>query len=46
MTMGGKDVIARMRSDANVKPGIDFMFAVNMEKAVAFDPKTEVRIAP
>lgn len=46
MTMGGKDVIARMRSDAEVKPGIDFTFAVNMEKAVAFDPETEIRILP
>jgi multiple sugar transport system ATP-binding protein len=46
MTLGGKDVIARMRSDANVRAGADFAFAVNMEKAVAFDPKTELRIAP
>ena len=46
MTLGGKDVIARMRSDADVRPGADFPFAVNMEKAVAFDPETEKRIAP
>ncbi len=46
MTLGGKDVIARMRSDADVRPGADFSFAVNMEKAVAFDPATENRIAP
>ena len=46
MTLGGKDVIARMRSDADVRPGIDFSFAVNMEKAVAFDPETEKRIVP
>ena len=45
MEMGGKDVIARMRSDAEVKAGADFSFAVNMEKAVAFDPKAETRIA-
>lgn len=45
MTLGGKDVIARMRSDANVRPGADFTFAVNMEKAVAFDPESETRIA-
>ena len=44
MTLGGRDVIARMRSDAEVKPGADFVFAVNMEKAVAFDPQTENRI--
>ena len=46
MTLGGRDVIARMRSDANVRAGEDFQFAVNMEKAVAFDPETENRIAP
>jgi len=46
MTLGGKDVIARMRSDANVSPGADFTFAVNMEKAVAFDPETGSRIIP
>jgi multiple sugar transport system ATP-binding protein len=35
-----------MRSDAEVSPGADFTFAVNMEKAVAFDPTTEERIKP
>ncbi|MEM9642215.1 MAG: ABC transporter ATP-binding protein [Pseudomonadota bacterium] len=44
MSLGGKDVIARMRSDAEVRAGQDFDFAVNMEKAVAFDPETEDRI--
>ena len=44
MTLGGRDVVARMRSDAEVQPGADFTFAVNMEKAVAFDPSTEKRI--
>ena len=44
MTLSGKDAIARMRADANVASGQAFGFAVNMEKAVAFDPKTEVRI--
>ncbi|WP_170785836.1 ABC transporter ATP-binding protein [Ruegeria lacuscaerulensis] len=44
MTLGGRDVIARMRSDAEVSPAQDFTFAVNMEKAVAFDPETENRI--
>jgi multiple sugar transport system ATP-binding protein len=44
MTLGGKDVIARMRADADVAPGQVFDFAVNMEKAVAFDPATEARI--
>jgi len=44
MNLSGKDVIARMRADANVAPGQVFDFAVNMEKAVAFDPKSEERI--
>jgi multiple sugar transport system ATP-binding protein len=45
MTLSGKDAIARMRADANVAAGQSFDFAVNMEKAVAFDPETEERIA-
>ncbi len=46
MTLGGRDAIARMRADASVAAGQDFDFAVNMDKAVAFDPATETRIAP
>jgi multiple sugar transport system ATP-binding protein len=46
MTLGGKDAIARMRADADVRTGQSFKFAVNMEKAVAFDPQTEKRIQP
>jgi multiple sugar transport system ATP-binding protein len=44
MTLAGKDCIARMRADAEVRSGQRFDFAVNMDKAVAFDPETEVRI--
>jgi multiple sugar transport system ATP-binding protein len=44
MELGGRDIIARMRADANVRSGHEFDFAINMEKAVAFDPKTEKRI--
>ncbi len=44
-TLSGKDCIARMRADASVEAGKPFTFAVNMDKAVAFDPKTEERIA-
>jgi multiple sugar transport system ATP-binding protein len=44
-TIAGRDVIARMRADAAVSPGEVFDFAVNMDKAVAFDPKTEARIS-
>ena len=46
MQLCGKDIVARMRADAEVAPGQVFDFAVNMEKAVAFDPATEMRIAP
>jgi len=45
MTLGGRDAIARMRADAAVTAGQTYTFAVNMEKAVAFDPETEERIA-
>jgi multiple sugar transport system ATP-binding protein len=44
MTLSGKDAIARMRADAHVTAGQTFDFAVNMDKAVAFDPQTEQRI--
>ena len=44
MSLGARDVIARMRADVDIAGGDDFEFAVNMEKAVAFDPKTEERI--
>ena len=43
--MGGKDVTGRFRADVAVRAGERFPFAVNMEKAVAFDPATEARIA-
>jgi multiple sugar transport system ATP-binding protein len=43
--IGGKDVTGRFRADVAVKPGDRFPFAFNMEKAVAFDPQTELRIA-
>jgi multiple sugar transport system ATP-binding protein len=45
MTLVGKDCIARMRADADVHPGHVFEFAINMDKAVLFDPKSEARIA-
>ncbi|MCA3485725.1 MAG: hypothetical protein IOD05_09995 [Rhodobacter sp.] len=41
MEPGGKDIVARMRADAAVRSGQEFDFAINMEKAVAFDPGTE-----
>jgi multiple sugar transport system ATP-binding protein len=43
--LGGREVIARMRSDMNVTPRSTVPFAFNMEKAVFFDPETQRRIA-
>ncbi len=43
-TLGGADCVARMRADAQVAPGQETTFAINMEKAVAFDPETQARI--
>jgi len=43
-TLAGRDCIARMRADAEVFPAQSFDFAVNMDKAVLFDPETEKRI--
>ena len=41
---GDTEVTGRFRADVDVKAGTRFPFAVNMEKAVAFDPETERRI--
>ncbi len=41
---GNTEVTGRFRADVNVTVGGAFPFAVNMEKAVAFDPQTEARI--
>src|SRR5262249_14140277 len=38
--LGGVEVIARMRADADLKPGQIAPFAFNMEKAVLFDPES------
>ncbi len=43
-TIGGVECIARMRADTDARPGQPSEFAVNMEKAIFFDPKTEDRI--
>ncbi|MBO6758680.1 MAG: sn-glycerol-3-phosphate ABC transporter ATP-binding protein UgpC [Roseibium sp.] len=43
--IGGKDVTGRFRADVAVNAGQRFPFAFNMEKAVAFDPQSEQRIA-
>jgi len=41
---GGKEITGRFRADVSVKAGDTFPFAINMEKAVVFDPKSEMRI--
>jgi multiple sugar transport system ATP-binding protein len=43
--LGGREVIGRMRSDMHVLPHSTVSFAFNMDKAVFFDPKSELRIA-
>ena len=42
--LGGRDFVARMRSDANVAPKSETVFAFNMDRASFFDPDTEQRI--
>jgi multiple sugar transport system ATP-binding protein len=44
LAVSGRDCIARMRADAEVRRGDTVDFAVNMDKAVVFDPKSEARI--
>jgi multiple sugar transport system ATP-binding protein len=38
--LGGKALVARMRSDAEVKAGQTVPFAFNLDKAVLFDPES------
>ncbi|MCU0831881.1 MAG: ABC transporter ATP-binding protein [Rhizobiaceae bacterium] len=42
--LAGKEVTARMRADAVVKPGETVPFAFNLEKAVLFDPASQKRL--
>jgi multiple sugar transport system ATP-binding protein len=42
--LGGKEVTARMRSDADVRPGQVLPFAFNLDKAVVFDPSSGRRL--
>jgi len=42
--LGGKEVTARMRSDADVKAGETMPFAFNLDKAVLFDPGSGKRL--
>jgi multiple sugar transport system ATP-binding protein len=42
--LAGKEVTARMRADAIVRPGDTVPFAFNLEKAVLFDPTSQARL--
>jgi multiple sugar transport system ATP-binding protein len=42
--IAGKEVIARMRADADVRPHNRVPFAFNLDKAVLFDPETGRRL--
>ncbi|MDD9858141.1 MAG: ATP-binding cassette domain-containing protein, partial [Gammaproteobacteria bacterium] len=44
-SFGGRDCVARMPADRAPRPGDTAEFAVNMDKAVAFDADTHARIA-
>ncbi len=43
--LGGKSVVARLRADARIAPGQTARLAFNLDKAVFFDPQSQVRIA-
>ncbi len=43
--LGGKEVVARLRADAKVIPGQLTKLAFNLDKAVFFDPETQLRVA-
>ncbi len=42
--LAGKEVIARMRADAEVRPQTRVAFAFNLDKAVLFDPESGRRL--
>ncbi len=44
ITLGGVEVIARVRPDQAVAPGQSMRFMVDMAKANLFDPKTSLRL--
>ncbi len=43
--LGRKEVVARLRADASIVPGQTAQLAFNLDKAVYFDPSTQLRIA-
>jgi multiple sugar transport system ATP-binding protein len=43
-SIAGKEVTARMRADSDIRVGESHVFALNLDKAVLFDPDTTYRI--
>ncbi|MBB6222300.1 ABC transporter ATP-binding protein, partial [Rhizobium leguminosarum] len=43
--LGGKSVVARLRADAGIAPGQNTRLAFNLDKAVFFDPQSQLRIS-
>ncbi|WOS62723.1 ABC transporter ATP-binding protein [Sinorhizobium fredii] len=43
--LGGKEIVARLRADARIAPGQTSRLAFNLDKAVFFDPESQLRIA-
>jgi multiple sugar transport system ATP-binding protein len=43
-SIAGKEVTARMRADSDIRVGESHVFALNLDKAVLFDPATTHRI--
>lgn len=42
--LGGKEAVVRLRADAKVSPGQTAKLAFNLDKAVFFDPETQLRL--
>ena len=42
--LGSKEVVARLRADARILPGQKTQLAFNLDKAVFFDPQSQLRI--
>ena len=43
--LGGKEAVVRLRADAKVSAGQTARLAFNLDKAVFFDPDSQMRIA-
>ena len=43
--LGGKEVVARLRADVRIAAGQTARLAFNLDKAVFFDPASQLRIA-